>query len=56
MFQFIFVFLTAIVNQFSSFIKGSTSVCGQDVVFFCKAKIALSTFMVVWFGLTDNFP
>ena len=56
MFQFIFAFVTALVNQFSSFIKGSTSVCGQDVIFFCKTKIALSTSMVVWFGLTDDFP
>ena len=38
------------------FIKGSTSVCGQNVTFFCKTKIALSTSVVVWFGLTDDFP
>ena len=56
MFQFIFVFVTALVNQFRSFIKGSTSVCNQDIIFFCETKIALSTSMVVWFGLTDNFP
>ena len=56
LFQFVFVFVTALVNQFSSFIKGSTSVWGQNVIFFCKTKIALSTSMLVWFGLTDDFP
>ena len=30
LFQFVFVFVTALANQFSSFIKGSTSVCGQN--------------------------
>ena len=54
-FQCIFIFVTTLVNQFSSFIKGSTCVCGQDKIFFCKTKIALSTSMAVWFGLTDDF-
>ena len=49
LFQFVFVFVPALVNQFSSFIKGSTSVWGQNVIFFCKTKIALSTSMLVWF-------
>ena len=51
-----FVFVTALVNQFIPFIKGSTIVCGQDIIFFCETKIALSTSMVVWFGLTGDFP